>query len=289
MTPEDLSVTFDPIGNMNMGNEAEAEKVRLRLIKVLADYNHLQANMAEMENMFLTHVILPSLQLRDTVRRREFLEEEYQQIKERIRDDYFSSPAEIEEYVRRTLKNSDLESSRKSLEEAEEELFHKGPTSGLEVADRDFDPDEREKDRIIRKFKRTVIPRIHSDTSDTPFEEFQTVYSAYKNKDYLMMKAFIIQYRGKLAPKPGEDADAFAKRAAKQLREYREVLEKVEQRMAKLKTNMTALELEKQDKVILQIKNQHREIQRAIYEEAEKILRLQKMLGDLVKTPYLIH
>ena len=272
-----------------MGNEAEAEKVRRRLIKVLAEYNHLQANMAEMENMFLTHVILPSLQLRDTVRRREFLEEEYKRIKERIGDDYYSSLAEIEEDVRRVLKNSELESSRKSLEEAEEELFHKGPTSGLEVADRDFDPDEREKDRIIREFKRAVIPRIHSDTSDTPFEEFQTVYSAYKKKDYLMMKAFIVQYRGELAPKPGENADSFARRAAKQAREYREVMEKVEQRMANLKKNMTALELEEQEKVLLQIKIQHREIQRAIYEEAEKILRLQKMLGDLITTPYLIH
>jgi len=272
-----------------MGNEAEAERVRLRLIKVLADYNHLQANMAEMENMFLTHVILPSLQLRETARRREILEEEYKQIRERIRDDYYSSAAEIEEDVRRVLKDSDLESSRKSLEEAEEELLHKGPTSSLEAVARDFDPDEREKDRIIRKFRRTVIPRIHSDTSNTPFEEFQTVYSAYKNKDYLMMKAFIIQYRGKLAPNPGENANAFARRAAKQERECREVLELVEQRTARLKTNMTALELEKQDKVILQIKNQHREIQRAIYEEAEKILRFHKMLGDLIKTPYVVH
>jgi len=268
---------------------AEAERVRQRLIEVLADYNHLQANMAEMENMFLTHVILPSLQLRDTVRRRESLEEEYKQIKENIAGGYYSSPAEIEEAVRRILKHSEIESGRQSLEEAEEELFHKGPTSGLAAVDRDFDPDESEKGKIIREFKRTVIPRIHSDTSDAPFEEFQTVYSAYKNRDYLMMKAFIIRYQKELVPRPGESADSFAKRAARRARECSEVLEKVEQRMANLRKDMTALELEEQEKVILQIKNQHREIQRATYEEAEKILRFQRLLGDLIKVPYTVH
>jgi len=64
----------------------DAEKIRSRLIRVLGDYNRLQANMAEMENMFLTHVLMPSYQLRDTVRRREFLEEEYKRIRERIKD-----------------------------------------------------------------------------------------------------------------------------------------------------------------------------------------------------------
>ena len=170
-----------------------------------------------------------------------------------------------------------------------EGLFHKGPTSGLAAVDRDFDPDESEKGRIIRQFKRTVIPRIHSDTSDAPFEEFQTVYSAYKNRDYLMMKAFIIRYQKELVPRPGESADSFAKRAARRARECSEVLEKVEQRMANLRKDMTALELEEQEKVILQIKNQHREIQRATYEEAEKILRFQRLLGDLIKVPYTVH
>jgi len=276
------------MGKTKKAEPGDTEKVRRRLIEVLADYNRLQANMAEMENMFLTHVLMPSFQLRDTVRRREFLEEEYKRIRDRIRDNYYSSSAEVEEDVRSVLRKSTLESSQKSLEEAEE-LLPKGPTAGLEVVDHDFVPDDREKDRIIREFKRTVIPRIHADTSDTPFEEYQTVYSAYKKRDYLMMKAFIIQYQGEILPKPGESAESFAKRAEKQVRESGEVLEKLEQRMADLRQNMTALELEEQEKVILQIRNQNKEILRAIYEEAEKILRFQKMLGDFIKTPYIVH
>jgi hypothetical protein len=272
------------MGKRRNMEKADAEMIRRRVIEVLSDYNRLQANMAEMENMFLTHVLRPSYQLRDTVRRRGFLEEEFKRIRERVRDGYYSSSAEVEEDVRSVLKKSDLESSQKSLEEAED-LLLKGPTAGLEVVDHDFAPDEREKDRIIREFKRTVIPRIHADTSAAPFEEFQTVYSAYKKKDYLMMKAFIIQYQGDLAPKPGESPGSFAKRAEKQAREFGEVLEKLEQRMADLKQNMTALELEEQEKVILQIRNQNKEILRAVYEEAEKILRIQKMLDDLIKTP----
>jgi uncharacterized protein (UPF0335 family) len=276
------------MGKTKKTEPADAAKVRRRLIEVLADYNRLQANMAEMENMFLTHVLMPSYQLRDTVRRRELLEEEYKRIRERIKDNYYSSSAEVEEDVRNVLRRSTLESSQKSLEEAEE-LVPKGPTAGLEVVDHDFAPDDREKDRIIREFKRTVIPRIHADTSDTPFEEYQTVYAAYKKRDYLMMKAFIIQYQGEIVPKPGEGAESFAKRAEKLVRESGEVLEKLEQRLADLKQNMTALELEEQEKVILQIRNQNKEILRAIYEEAEKILRLQKMLEELIKTPYMVH
>ena len=289
LTGGGLSITFEPMTSRNKASAAAAEEVCRRLIRILDDYNHLQANMAEMENMFLTHVILPSLQLRDSVRRRESLEEQYKEIKEKIGSGYYSSPAEIEEEVRRILKHSEIESGRKSLEEAEEELLQRGPTSGLAAVDRDFDPGEVEKARIIREFKRTVIPRVHSDTSDAPFEEFQTVYAAYKNRDYLLMKAFIIRYQKDLVPRPGESADSFARRAAKHARECSEVLEKVEQRMANLRKNMTALELEEQEKVILQIRNQHKEIQRAIYEEAEKIVRFQKMLGDLIKTPYTVH
>jgi len=74
------------MGKTKKGNSVDAEKIRSRLIRVLGDYNRLQANMAEMENMFLTHVLMPSYQLRDTVRRREFLEEEYKRIRERIKD-----------------------------------------------------------------------------------------------------------------------------------------------------------------------------------------------------------
>ena len=262
---------------------------RAELVKSLADYGRLQANMAEMENMFLTHVLMPSFQLRETSRRREFLEAEYSRIKDRIRDGLYSSAAEVEEDVREVLEKSDLEFGRKALEEAENNLLGRAPTSGLETVDRDFRPSEREKDRIVREFKRIVIPRVHSDTSDAPFEEFQTVYSAYKKRDYLLMKAFIIQYQGDPNPRPGEKADQFARRAEKMALESRDILEGLEKRIAGLRQNMSDLELEEQDRVILQLKNQNKEILRAVYEEAEKVLRLQKMLAELIKNPYTVH
>jgi hypothetical protein len=262
---------------------------RVKLVGLLTDYLRLQANMTEMENMFLTHVLMPGYQLRETTRRCEFLEGEYTRIKDRIRDGYYSSPAEVEEDVREVLKRSDLEFSRKAVEEAEDDLLRQAPATGWEMVDHDFNPDDKEKDRILREFKRAVIPRIHADTSAAPFEEFQMVYSAYKKKDYLLMKAFIIRYQGDPEPGPGESAEDFAGRTENLARESRHVLESLERRMAGLRQHMSDLELEKQDKVILQLKNQNKEILRSIYEQAEKVLRLQKMLEELIKSPYLVH
>ncbi len=262
---------------------------RAELLKALAEYNRLQANMGEMENMFLTHVLLPGYQLRETTQRREFFEAEFERIKERIKEGYYSSSSEVGEDVREVLKKSDLESGRKVLEEAEDDLLRQAPTSGLEIVDHDFQPSDREKDLIIGEFKRTVVPRIHADTSDTPFEEFQAVFSAYKKRDYLLMRAFIIQYQGDPEPKQGESAKAFAERAEKKAHEFRLVLEHLKTRIAGLRRQMSDLELEEQDRVMNQLKDQNKEILRAIYGEAEKVVRLRKMLEDLIKNPYTVH
>jgi hypothetical protein len=275
------------MGKDKEDDAAGAAEARHRLVGLLTDYNRLQSSMAAMENIFFTHVVMPSYQLREAVRRREFLEAEYGRISGKINECGYAGRSEVEEDVRAVLNKADVEFSQKSLDEAD--LVPRGPTAGLPVVDHDFEPDEMERQRIVREFKRTVIPRVHADTSEAPFEEVQTVYAAYKKKDYLLLKAFIISYRGDLVREAGEAAEAFAGRAEKQARETREVLEKLERRTADLKRNMTALELEQQEKVVLQVKRQHQEILRAIYEEAEKISRLQELLDDLARAPFLVH
>ena len=69
----------------------------------------------------------------------------------------------------------------------------------------------------------------------------------------------------------------------------RKVLEKLMARLDGLKKNMTTQELENQDLVLRQIKSQNREIQRAIYKEAEELLRLQNLLEGLIKTGLTVH
>jgi hypothetical protein len=83
--------------------------------------------------------------------------------------------------------------------------------------------------------------------------------------------------------------DDFAERVVRHTAGDRTVLEKLTARINGLKRNITAQELENQDEVLRQIKSQNREIQKAIYTEAEELLRLQKLLEELIKTGFTVH
>ncbi|MGE5740992.1 MAG: hypothetical protein ACM32H_03050, partial [Candidatus Aminicenantes bacterium RBG_16_66_30] len=165
----------------------------------------------------------------------------------------------------------------------------RNPAAGLDPGDQDLDLTDEEKALITGEFKRTVIPRVHADTSDAPFEEFNAVLDAYKKKDFLLMKAFVIRHAPELVRAEGEPMDDFVARVVRGAAGDRKVFEKLTARVDGLKKNMTAQELDNQDEVLRQIKSQNREIQRAIYKEAEELVRLQNLLEGLIKTGLTVH
>ena len=182
-----------------------------------------------------------------------------------------------------------MEFSGRELTDKDEETVSRSPLAGLDPGDQDLDLTEEEKASITGEFKRTVILKVHADTSDAPFEEFNSVVSAYKKKDFLLMKAFIIRYSDEIARAESESEEDFVERIVRSTTADRDVLEKLTARIDNLKRNMTRQELESQDGVLRQLKNQNREIQKAIYREAEELIRVQNLLQDLINTGFTVH
>ena len=260
----------------------EINQTRTQIINILDDYNQLLSRMSEYENMFLTHVIFPGYQLQVTIQKRKSLEREYKRIQKLIKSKLYSDSEQLRADIRQIITEAEVAFAYEEGEHAEvqENLKAKSPTAGLEFADSDTAIDEQQKEEIIKEFKRVVIPKVHSDTSDTPFEVFNNVYTAYKKKDYLLMEAFTIQYRGEVNANNRFNLQTLKTYS----QEYRSVWDRLEKRVKKLKWDLVIKELENPEVVQKQIKRQNKEIRKAIYEESERILHVINQLENLAQT-----
>jgi len=266
-----------------------AKDVRRQINLLLDEYTRLAARMSEFENAFMTYVLLPGYQLQLAVKKREFLEKEYARIAKNIQRKTYPSTEEIARDVRQAVGRAEVEFSGRELADKDQETDPRSPVAGLDPWDQDLDLTEEQKASITGEFKRTVIPKVHADTSNAPFEDFNSVLAAYKKKDFLLMKAFVIRYADELVRGKGESEEDFVERIVRNTTGDRKVLEKLTARIDGLKQNMTAKELESQDEVLRQIKNQNREIQMAIYREAEDLIRIQNSLEDLIKKAFSVN
>jgi hypothetical protein len=277
------------MGDKEPSAVAKAKEVRRRIAQVLDEYTRLAARMSEFENAFMTYVLVPGYHLQTAVKKREFLESEYRRIRENVQKNAYSSTADIVRDVRQAVSHAETDFSGRDLPDRDHETVSRSPAAGLDPGDQDLDLTEEEKALITGEFKRTVLPKVHADTSDAPFEEFNSVLDAYRKKDFLLMKAFVIRYADELVRAEGEPLEDFVERVVRRAAGDRKVLEKLTARIDGLKRNMTAQELENQDEVLRQIKGQSREIQKAIYKEAEELLRIQSLLEGLIKTGLTVH
>jgi hypothetical protein len=277
------------MGDKERSVATEAREVRRQIIQLLDDYTRLAARMSEFENAFVTYVLLPGYHLQMAVKKREFLEREYGRIRENVQRQAYSSRGDIVRDVRQAMSRAEMEFSGRDLPDQDNESVSHSPVAALDPGDMDFELTEEEKASITGEFKRTVIPRVHADTSDAPFEEFNAMLNVYRRKDFLLMKAFVIRYADGLARAEGELEDGFVERVLRTTAGDRKVLEKLTARIDALKLNMTTQELENQAQVLRQLENQNREIQKAIYREAEELLRLQNLLEELIKTGFTVH
>ncbi len=268
-TNNDLSIKINEIRNL--------------IIVTVGEYTQLSSQVSEFEKLFLTYVLLPGYQLQLTVQKRKYLEKEYDRIRHAIDRGTYINPQEIESDVCQTLKNAEVEYAYKDTEPQGDNLKSMNSTAPVEMTEDGEKIDEKEKTELIREFKRIVLPKIHSDTSDAPFEVFDVVYDAYKKRDYLLMEAFIIQYRGEIHPSSTEEPLAFLNLANEYFLRYQSVFERMERRLEKLTKDDVAQRMDNVEDVKTQMKKQNREIRKAIYDEAEQILHLRSSLEDLIK------
>jgi hypothetical protein len=272
------------IRQANISLVQEINEIRTHIIATLAEYNHLSSMMSKFENMFLAYVVLPGHQLHLTVQKRKFLEEEYNRIRRAIVQNMYVNEEEIENEVRQALRNAEVAFAYTEGEQSSESLETMSPIAGLETTESEGVIDDKKKEGILKDFKRIVFPKVHADTANVPFEIFDTAHKAYKRKDYLLMEAFIIQYRGDLSQNVADDLLIFSDIVITCSHEYPLVLEKLERRIEKLKQDAMTRELENPEEIQMQMERQNREIRNAIYEEAEKILDLRSRLEDLLQS-----
>jgi hypothetical protein len=253
-----------------------ANDVRDQVIQTLSSYIELSTRMRTFEELFLTQVLHPGYQLRTLIEQRERLEAECERIRSGIeRGDYLNTD-EIRDDVRAVLRDAARD---QWYEPPEDEL---ALPDVVEENDLNSGLDEHAQHRILREFRRIVLPKVHADTSDAPFEVFDVVHSAYKRRDYVLMESFLIQYRGELGPYHENGQAVSLRQAMERLSEYRSALRRLERRLELLKGNMTASERDDSRQARQRMEQQNQEFRRAIDEEAERLLKLRSYLESLV-------
>ncbi|MEA3440285.1 MAG: hypothetical protein U9R58_08385 [Chloroflexota bacterium] len=256
---------------------------RANIIETLEQYNHWREQMREVEALFLSNIVRPGYRLKQAVRQREYLEGEYQRIRRGIETGKYSGIEELDEDVRRVLSHGDtaFDADRETFED--EVLQEVNPYEGLTQFDVYDLVEEFEKDHLVRDFKRVVLPAVHPDTSDTAVEVFVTVFEVYEKRDFLLMEAYIVEYRGEIEPDPDEDPVEFLESACAYQDKYQALHGRLERRVEHLVQDLTPPELKDPEKVRRELRRQRDEIRDRIQTEAERILQLREKLEGLAQ------
>jgi len=259
----------------------QVNDTRADIIETLEQYNHWREQMREVEQLFLANIVRPGLRLKQAVRQRVYLAGEYDRIRRGIERGKYSSIEELDEDVRRVLSYGDtaFESDQESLED--EMLKEKNPYKVLSQFDVDDKVDEFEKDHLVRDFRRIVFPAVHPDTSDTADEVFITVNEVFEKRDFLLMEAYIVEYRGEIEPDSDEDPVEFLEQVCVQQDKYQALHGRLERRVEHLVRDLTPRELEDPEMVRREMLRHRDEIRDRIQAETEEILRWREKLENL--------
>jgi len=268
---------------INQETAAELNNLRDEIVATLAQYNHWRAQMLAIEKLFLVNILRPGYSLKQAIRRREYLDQEYWRMRAAIESGGYSSLEELEADIRRVLAHgqSAFEADERSFldEQLQETTLREIPKK----INLDELVDEFEKEALLREFKRVVLPAVHPDTSDTPEEVFNTVFETYEQQDYLLMEAYIVEYRGEIEPDPENDPLETQDRLAKTQAEYHRLSGRLERRVAYLKKELTPQELEDPIKVENELRGQRQELLERIQAETERIFNLNEKIEGLVQ------
>lgn len=260
----------------------EMNQEKKKITALVEKYRTLCQSMAEVENLFLSHVVVSGTHLKMSIAKREFLEREYERILQNSKWGVYSSLEHIEEDVQRTLTRADtMFVSDEEGQEGEKKWLQFTTPDEHERESTDLF-DETRKKKILKEFRKVVIPKVHADTSETPFDIFSFVLEVYKKRNYLLMGALIIQYQEELSwPDDSQAITELIEVIKRNSVEYPLISMGLAEKIDRLKQNMSTKELGSSEAVKDQLRKQNEEISKAINDEAEKILVLMKKLDDL--------
>ncbi len=257
--------------------------VREEIISSLNQFHEWREKLRQAENLFLEYIIRPGYRLKQAIRQREYLESEYSRIQHTIQNGSFKDQAELETEIRRVLSHGD------AAFEANENDFEEEINLEEKLIDLYFETDADDvseaisKEELIRDFKRIVLPKIHPDTSDTSAEDFKTVFEVYQQGDFLLMEAYITEYRGELKAEIDLDPLENLEQLKNTEHVYQRLFGKLLRRVERLKQELLEHDGEDSEKIVIKMEHQRKDILSRIIEEAEKILSWRSKIEDLVQ------
>jgi hypothetical protein len=206
---------------------------------------------------------------------------EYDRIRRRIERGKYYSIEELDEDVRRVLSHGDTAFKYDQESLKNEILKEKNPYKVLSQFNVDDKVDEFEKDHLVRDFRSIVFPATHPDTSDTPVEVFITVCEVFEKLDFLLMEAYIVEYRGEIEPDPEEDPVEFLEGACAYQDKYQALHGRLVSRVDHLVRDLTPQELEDPEMVRREMLRHRDEIRDRVQVEVEHILQLREQFEGL--------
>ena len=274
---------------INHETASEINQLLEQIITSLEEYNHWREKMREMEKLFMLNILRPGYILKQAIRQRKYLEGEYTRIRTGIVNRGYDSLHDVEADIRKVLVHGDRAFEADDRSFADEQ----NQEENLRQLAEDLDPqtiaETYNEDQILQDFKRIVLPAIHPDTSDTPKETFLTIYEAYEAEDYLLMEAYVAQYRGKFEIDDEQDPLAVQKTLSEVQKDYHRLAGRLDRRLKALKQELTPEELEDDEKVKAHLNHQREEIRRLIKGEAEKVFDLREKIEGLIQLYIQIH
>jgi hypothetical protein len=277
----DLSQFEQMLIKINESTTQDIHDCREKIMANLEEYNRISTGMREMEKFFLVNVLRPSYTLKQATRKREYLEKEYTRIRSGIINHEFGTLQEVQAEIRNTLVHSDkaYEPDQRNYEDEQVETVSLWEiVESLDPQDMVEDIDE---DQITADFKRFVLPATHPDTSDTPKEIFLTVMGTFKALDYLLMEAYVAQYRGEIEPDPEEDILHINDELSQRQQDYHRLQARMDRRLKAIKKELDPIEIDQPEKVKENILKLREEIKGNIQRETEKIIDLREKIQGL--------
>jgi hypothetical protein len=244
-------------------------EVREHVVRTLKEHLELSARMREFERTFDAQVLHTARQLHELIAEGNRLQEEYGRIKVKAARGGYASPDELERDVHAVLTAVD--------DEPEPIEATAPPVPGGE------DLDGATMRRILREFRRVVLPNVHADTSDAAFPEFEAALSAYESKDYVLMEAFVIRHRGPVGPSDDDGRPLAPDESRTRLGRYDDAARRLDRRHRALRREVTDAELHDSAEARERIERQAEQFRRAIYDEAARVRRLRLDLETLTE------
>jgi len=243
----------------------------------------LKKKMQLNEELFMVNVLRPARKLMLAIQQREFLEEQYQRIITNIKQERYASHDELEMDVLRILDQEKSLSSQSAQENEKNEKDNPLPplASLMDLTTEDVE-EAISMTSVLEDFKKIVLPAVHPDTSLASPEEFHSAYQVLQDRDFLLMKAYIAEYKQPEDFNKDMDPVRNMEEQSQLLHETQKTLSALEKRYQKLEEDVTEQELVDPEELKNNLQQRREDILARIHEESEQILAIREKLEALL-------